>query len=188
MGRFERRHPELVRPFKNSIFAAATVNFGPQTVCLNHRDTANLPFGWCAISALGKFNSKRGGHLVLWDLKLVIEFPPGITIIIPSAVCKHSNTVISPNETRYSFTQYSAGGIFRWVEHGFQLDEKFYAELDKGSEQEKRAEAVERQSRWKRGLAMFSTLSELRKQYGTAAPSEFGTYNLNDLSDVSEEE
>ena len=68
----------LTRNFENSVFAACTFNFGPQTVCHRHRDHANLPFGWCAITALGNYDYKKGSHLVLWDLGLVIEFPPWI--------------------------------------------------------------------------------------------------------------
>lgn len=58
--------------------------------------------------------------MVLWDLQLVIEFPPGASILIPSAAIYHSNTSINPEERRYSFTQFSAGGLFRWVDNGFR--------------------------------------------------------------------
>ncbi len=96
----------------NSIFSCATFNFGPRTLCFRHTDSGNLPFGWCTITALGWFDPKRGGHLVLWDLKLIIDFPPGSTILIPSAILLHSNTAIAPGERRYSFTQYTSGGLF----------------------------------------------------------------------------
>jgi len=112
MAQLQNWNSKLVRPFLNSVFAAITVNFGPITICWGHRDGANLPFGWCAITALGNFDWTKGGHLILWDLELVIEFPPGVTIIIPSAIFKHGNTIISPCETRFSVAQYSAGGLF----------------------------------------------------------------------------
>ncbi|KAK7433782.1 hypothetical protein VKT23_020550 [Stygiomarasmius scandens] len=102
--------------FDNSIWACATFNFGPQTVTVQHLDHLNYIYGWCAITALGDFNYKNGGHFVLWDLSLVIELPPGCTILIPSSYIRHSNTPIGSNETRYSFTQYTAGGLFRWVD------------------------------------------------------------------------
>jgi hypothetical protein len=105
-----------------SAFAAATLNFGPLTVTLPHIDALNLAWGWCAITALGFFNPDRGGHLVLWDLKLIIRFPPGSTILIPSAILRHSNIGIGPNERRYSFTQFTAAGLFRWVDNGFRSD------------------------------------------------------------------
>ncbi|KAK0435336.1 uncharacterized protein EV420DRAFT_1653282 [Desarmillaria tabescens] len=84
----------LILNFANSIFCACTFNFGPKTATFEHTDSGNLPFGWCSVTALGRFNPKQGGHLILWDLKLVIEFPPGSTILFPSAILRHSNTPI----------------------------------------------------------------------------------------------
>ncbi|KAJ7747100.1 hypothetical protein B0H14DRAFT_3514146 [Mycena olivaceomarginata] len=78
-------YTHFCRPFKNGIFSACTFNLGPRTCALGHRDFANLAFGLCAITTLGDFDYKPGGHLVLWDCKLVIEFPPGCTILVPSA-------------------------------------------------------------------------------------------------------
>ena len=79
------KYPHLRRNFLNSIFTCCTFNFGPHACSFDHTDPANLLFGWCDITALGPFDPIRSGHLVLWDLKIVIEFPPGSTIIIPSA-------------------------------------------------------------------------------------------------------
>src|SRR6266487_4690931 len=120
-----QKHPHLCRNFLSSVWSAATFNFGPRTLCYPHRDFSNLAFGWCAITALGRFDSKRGGHLILWDLKLVIQFPAGSTILIPSATIQHSNVRIQPGETRMSFTQYTAGGLFCWVDSGFQTAAQF---------------------------------------------------------------
>lgn len=99
---------------------------------------------------------------MLWDLQLVIEFPPGSTILIPSAVLRHSNTAIQKGEERYSFTQYTAGGLFRWVDHGFQKEDEYYAGLSK-EEAVEEEEAM--QGRWKMGLGLFSTLDELKSLY-----------------------
>ncbi|KIY45322.1 hypothetical protein FISHEDRAFT_27671, partial [Fistulina hepatica ATCC 64428] len=148
----------LVRNFAGSVFAAITYNFGPRTVTFPHRDFQNLPFGWCTVTALGRFNHRKGGHLVLWDLKLVIQFPPGSTILIPSAIIKHSNVRIAAGETRYSITQYSAGGLFRWVDHGYQTESLFWESLDEGAAREER---VRQEARWMNGLDLFSTLDEL---------------------------
>lgn len=149
----------LIRNWLSSIFAAATFNFGPRTCCFRHTDSGNLPFGWCVITALGNFNPQRGGHLVLWDLKLVIDFPPSSSILIPSAILSHSNTKIGKGERRYSFTQYSAGGLFRWVDYGFRSSEEYRASLQ-GEELIRAKE--ECAARWSMGLDMFSTLDELR--------------------------
>ncbi|KAJ7811810.1 hypothetical protein B0H14DRAFT_2378080, partial [Mycena olivaceomarginata] len=107
-------------PRNVSVFAAATFNFGPRTVTFSHLDFANLAWGWCAITALGDFDPDRGGHLILWDLKLIIRFPPGSTILIPSALIRHSNTSIQAHEKRFSFMQYTSAGIFRFVDNGFK--------------------------------------------------------------------
>ncbi|KAK0211420.1 hypothetical protein IW262DRAFT_1280916 [Armillaria fumosa] len=99
----------LILNFANSIFSACTFNFGLKTVTVKHTDSGNLPFGWCAITVLGQF--KKGSHLILWDLKLVIEFPSGSTILIPSAMLWHLNMTVGCGKMRYSFMQYMAGGV-----------------------------------------------------------------------------
>lgn len=142
------------------MWAAAAFNCGPRTVTARHRDFANLPFGWCSVTALGEFDYEVGGHVVLWEAKLVIELPPGHTILLPSAAIAHSNTPIQPGETRTSFTQYSAGGVFRWAEHGFQTETKYRA----GMTADQLAQvAADNLARTKLGLALFSKLSDLRR-------------------------
>lgn len=153
-------NPTLKRNFAKGVFAAATFNFGPQTTTLPHVDAANLAWGWCAITALGRFNPDLGGHLVLWDLGLVIRFPPGSTILIPSALLRHSNTRIQDGETRYSFTQYSSGHLFRFIYNGFRSDLAFDREA---SDAEKRKRFLDQETRWEAGLGMFSKLDDLSK-------------------------
>ncbi|KII92207.1 hypothetical protein PLICRDRAFT_103115 [Plicaturopsis crispa FD-325 SS-3] len=155
-------YPRLKRNFINSVFAAATFNFGPVTCTYPHRDPGNLPFGWCAITALGKFDPTRGGHLVLWDMHLIIEFPPGTTILIPSATIRHSNVAIQKGETRFSFTQYTAGGLFRWVDQGFQPSSSFLAALSSEEVKEEKVRAKV-QERWNMGVNLFSDLTSLQQ-------------------------
>ncbi|KDR74716.1 hypothetical protein GALMADRAFT_70580, partial [Galerina marginata CBS 339.88] len=157
LGSLHENHPELERIFPTSVFTAASYNFGPRTVCYKHTDFANLPFGLCAITALGSFDPKKGGHLILWDAHLVIEFPPGSTILIPSAVMAHSNIPVAPSETRYSFAQYSAGGLFRWVENKFQLTTEYYASL---SDAEELAARKKDEERWEFGLSLLAKLKK----------------------------
>ncbi|KJA17086.1 hypothetical protein HYPSUDRAFT_146903 [Hypholoma sublateritium FD-334 SS-4] len=144
------------RYFPGSAFAAATVNLGPAVCTFVHRDMKNLAYGMCAITALGKFDHKKGGHLILWDAKLIIEFPAGSTIFIPSATLSHSNVPIQSGERRASFTQYSAGGLFRWVDNQFKTD----IQLQRAPAAYRRILA-ERAGGWTRGLAMLPTLQEL---------------------------
>lgn len=135
----------LSPPFPNSPFASTTINFGPHTVGYDHVDAQNLPFGWCVIDVFGKFDPKKGGHLVLWDLGITIEFPPGAAIFIPSALLVHSNAEIFQGEERYSMTSYSAGGLFRWVWNGCQTEEDLLEDL---SAEEVVRHKAERASRW----------------------------------------
>ncbi|KAJ7433757.1 hypothetical protein B0H11DRAFT_1758613, partial [Mycena galericulata] len=146
--------PYLRRLFPEalSVFAACTFNLGPSTVTFPHVDAANLAWGWCCITALGDFNPDLGGHLILWDLNLIIRFPPGSTILIPSALLRHSNVGIQQGETRFSFTQYSAGGLFRWVHNGNIADKSFLATATPQDLEEREAQ---RAQRWEDGLRMF---------------------------------
>lgn len=114
--------PELQPNFVNSVYSSVTFNCGPQTVTVPHIDYLNLAGGLCAITALGDFDPDAGGHLILWDLRIVLRFPPGATILIPSSLIRHSNVPIQSGEQRFSITQYSAGGLFRWVANGLCSD------------------------------------------------------------------
>ena len=107
--------PGLKYPYESHPFAAVTFNIGPAAYTKPHKDMMNLSWGWCAVTSLGFYDHTKGGHLVLWDLGLAVEFPPGSTILIPSAILAHSNTAVSPTEHRSSVTQYNSAGLFRWV-------------------------------------------------------------------------
>jgi hypothetical protein len=144
-----QRHPWLRRNFVGTPFAAASINFGPKTECCPHRDWGNVSWGECAVTLLGDYNADTGGHLALWDFGIVVRFLPGSTIFLPSALVRHSNTPVAPHERQYSFAQYTSGGLFWWVAHGFKLAPKGLAE----------SEEVQRR-RWADGVGMFSTLSE----------------------------
>jgi hypothetical protein len=143
----------------NSIFPACTFNMGRNTVALEHADTGNLASGGCPVTSGGNYNPKLGGHIVLFPLRIAVEFPPGSTIIIPSSTVPHGNTPIQPNETRVSFTQYCAGGLHRWVEYGYQ-SMKSCALKNKKLKDKLDALAG---SRWLEALNRFSKLDELHQ-------------------------
>lgn len=121
----------LKRPFQGSVFPAVTYNLGPQTVTVPHFDFANLPFGWCGITAFEHYDHTKGGHFVLPACRLIIEFPAGSTIFVPSSILEHYNMPISPHERRYSFTQYAAGALFRWVDYGLRDTKSYQSSMDK---------------------------------------------------------
>lgn len=160
-------HPTLQYNFRNSVYPAIAFNFGPRTVTFMHTDTGNKANGLCAITSLGQFNPKRGGHLVLGQLRLVIEFPPGSTILIPSATVLHGNTPIQEGETRMSVTQYAAGGLFRWVRYGFQSERNLQkTHPDLASELKDMKHTA-----WKAALNSYSTISSLRRDREVLCPS-----------------
>ncbi|THU97174.1 hypothetical protein K435DRAFT_819262 [Dendrothele bispora CBS 962.96] len=119
-----QENPSLTPNFPKCCFAASSFNF-KHAVTFPHYDSLNLLFGQCAVFNCGTFDYKKGGHLVLWDLKLIIEFPPGCVILLPSALLRHSNTAISPHEIRHSLTFFSASGLFRWRHNNSMSDKDF---------------------------------------------------------------
>jgi hypothetical protein len=136
-----------------SVFAAATFNFDPHMV-FPHLDFANLVWGWCSITALGNFDPNKGRHLILWDLCLIICFPPGSTIMIPSAILCHSNVSIQQGEKCFSFMQFSAAGLFRFICNGFQMDKVMKNSGMTTAEKKKRMD--DHKKRWVDGLNMYS--------------------------------
>ncbi|KAJ7048373.1 hypothetical protein C8F01DRAFT_1005127, partial [Mycena amicta] len=155
-----RLRPGLNWAFISGVFAACTFNLIKSMTGI-HVDYANLAWGWCAITALGNFDPDFGGHLILHDLRLVIRFPPGSTILIPSALLRHSNVPIRPGERRSSFTQYTAGGLFRWADNGGRTDDEFEATA---TAQEKQARNQRDARRWEEGMSFFPTLDEIRER------------------------
>ena len=129
-------YPDLCPNFPDSPWAAATVNFGPKTACFYHLDSNNLAFGCCSITVLSEFDPVEGGHIILWECGVIVTFPPGSTIIIPSACISHSNTAIQSHETRYSFTQYTARGLFHFMECNFQQNDEIWDSLNEGERAE----------------------------------------------------
>jgi hypothetical protein len=74
--------------------------------------------------ALRCFNPKARGHLVLRELGLVVEFPLGTTVLIPSTVITHHNVKVQQGEMRYSFTQYAARLLFSYLENRMRSKRK----------------------------------------------------------------
>ncbi|KAG8214224.1 hypothetical protein J3R82DRAFT_11021 [Butyriboletus roseoflavus] len=105
-------YPHLRKPFQNSIFPTCTFNCGSRVVAVEHVNSTNVLFGFCAIFACGSYDPRKGGHLILFDLGLVIEFPPGSTILVPPGTLRHGSVTIQANETRQSFTQYCPNDLF----------------------------------------------------------------------------
>lgn len=131
--------------FPKTAWAATTFNVGSNVVTKPLLDCANLAFGWCAVTAFGDFDPDTGGHMILWDLKVYIRFPPGSTIMIPSALVIHSNLPIKCGEKRSSITHYTAGSLFRWRYNKGRNDKEFEKTA---SPEEKLQKERDNKSRW----------------------------------------
>ncbi|KAG6809119.1 hypothetical protein H0H92_001475, partial [Tricholoma furcatifolium] len=151
-----KNHTYLRRIFPRSVYPAAAFNFGPNVFTVAHRDSMNLAVGWCAIQALGTYDPTKGGHLVLPGPRLVIEFPPGALILLPSATVTHMNIPIREGECRVSFTQFCSGGLFRYVENGYRTDNQLLKEKPK----EYTRLSLLRETRWHEDYNLYSLLSD----------------------------
>ncbi|KAI0093363.1 hypothetical protein BDY19DRAFT_883127 [Irpex rosettiformis] len=149
--RFARRYPGFEPPFY-SHFAAMSTNHGRAQTYL-HLDEMNKANGICPIFNTGNFDPVRGGHLILPQLGIVVEFPPGTVMLIPSATLVHGNVAIQEHEERESITMYTAGGLFRWAKYGFRTEKDFSLQNPDGMA----AELKDRKGRWMRAINQFST-------------------------------
>ncbi|KAJ7243691.1 hypothetical protein C8J57DRAFT_1034649, partial [Mycena rebaudengoi] len=69
-----------------------------------HHNFLNLINCSCGISCAGDFDSTKSMHFYMKQFELVVEFPSGSFLLIPSSLVDH--------ETCYSLTQYAAAGLF----------------------------------------------------------------------------
>ncbi|KAJ7681814.1 hypothetical protein B0H14DRAFT_2422667, partial [Mycena olivaceomarginata] len=183
-----RKNPHLHRTWARSPFTPPSLaNLGPVSVSPPHTDGANKADGMCLIGALGDFDPDQGGHLVCWDYDLIIRFPPGCSILIPSAVVTHSNTPIQEDEERFSLIQYSAGALFRWVANGFCSDLDWQSSAT--AEDIARREA-ERGARCATALRQFTRWKDAKVQNytGRARVDVWLTGDIADFSDYTDVE
>jgi hypothetical protein len=135
----------------------------------------------CLIGALSGFNANQDGHLMCWDYDLIIRFPPGCSILIPSTVVTHSNTPIQDGEERFSLIQYSAGGLFCWVNNSFQLDHSWWESATAADIQRQEAE---RKARSAAALKKFSLWKDVKVKNFTRR-SRVEVWGSSDIADFS---
>ncbi|KAJ7030152.1 hypothetical protein C8F04DRAFT_1211808 [Mycena alexandri] len=155
--------PSLRHNFSNSILPTVTFNLGPKSVTFEHADELNRPLGWCFVTNDGHFDPRKSAHLYLKQLKLVVEFPPTSTSAFPSAVIEHGNTPLGPDETRYAITQYTPGGLFRWVKYGSKTSKQLLAQKG-GAALKAMYDGLPGQRRAD-GLDLFSKVDELASDH-----------------------
>ncbi|TFK58750.1 hypothetical protein BDN72DRAFT_781649, partial [Pluteus cervinus] len=152
------KYPHLHRIFRGSILPTTAFNFGPRVCTRPHRDHLNCPYGWCVVQSFGSFDSTKGGHLILWEAKLVIEFPANSFIFLPSAVMTHSNLPVVETETRISITHYCPGALLRFVDSGMRTDKDFQMQDPVGFKQH----LSDRKIRWSSCIELLPTIDDLK--------------------------
>ncbi|KAJ3913716.1 hypothetical protein F5877DRAFT_51850 [Lentinula edodes] len=141
----------LKRVFKDCCYAASQLNFS-RAATDPHLDFMNAFFLCCSIWNGGRFDYKRGGQFIMWSLGIVVEFPPGAGILVPSASVTHANVPIGPEEHRHSVTFFTAARILCWYFNGFMNDNQFLAQA---SEMQREDWGRYRADLWKFGLDML---------------------------------
>ncbi|KAK7001860.1 hypothetical protein R3P38DRAFT_2381067, partial [Favolaschia claudopus] len=125
-----RHNPNAYYPNEASVFPAATMELGgPHFNIHDHRgDLRDMePAGWNILTALGKYSAFRGGHVIFWELGLVIQFPPGSSILLPAGLIHYSFVKVDDHETRFSMLQWAGAGVRRFLDNGGRLDMEFAA-------------------------------------------------------------
>lgn len=157
MGQYYKRDLQQIKRILPSVYPAFTFNLGPRTVTVEHYDSRNKANGWIAITAFGNYNADLGGHLIMRELGLMVRFPPGSTILFPSAIIRHGNAPIQKGEFRMSITLYTAGALFQYADFGFQLketamtkDPKLYKEI-----------LAKEETAWEEAMEIYSKVGEL---------------------------
>ncbi|KAJ7169414.1 hypothetical protein C8R46DRAFT_896445 [Mycena filopes] len=118
--------PFLRSPWSESTFPAAEFFLGDEE-SPPRLDDLDAIWGWRALTALGDYNARWGGELVLWDEKKLFKFPAGATFLFPSSLVRYSFTQIREGESRYAVSQYAQAGLYRYVENDFLSEANFEA-------------------------------------------------------------
>ncbi|TFK84222.1 hypothetical protein K466DRAFT_456696, partial [Polyporus arcularius HHB13444] len=135
-------------PFE-TVFAEVTFDWaGSTTHVFKGVATNHYAGGWCAILTLGRYDHKRRGQIVFWDLNVVVELPPRSVIFIPSGIVRYSILAVAPHEQRCTMTLHSGGGLFLWAGCGYRAFPAFSAAGQQF--------AHTGLDRWKDALSLFS--------------------------------
>ncbi|KAJ7916472.1 hypothetical protein B0H13DRAFT_1609353, partial [Mycena leptocephala] len=119
----------------------------------------DMMWSWRALTALGEYNARWGGELILWDEKKIFKFPPGATFLFPGRLIRYSFTQVRCSfSSEYSFGQYAHAGLFRYVENGFMSEANFEATAWK---LQREARDRMRDARMVKALGMYSLLNEI---------------------------
>ncbi|KAJ7909217.1 hypothetical protein B0H13DRAFT_1877968 [Mycena leptocephala] len=99
------------------VFPAAEFDLGELGSAPRLQDKDVL-HGWRALTALGTYDSRYGGDIILWDDGFVLRFPPGATFLFPAALMRYSFVEVQP-------------GLHRYITNGYVSDSTFERTADK---------------------------------------------------------
>lgn len=86
---------------------------------------------------------------------MIMELAPGDLFMFPSSAIKHKNAaLVYPDDRRYSFVQFSAAGLSRWVYQGHALESRL---TGKEKRERDRQKVVEGAYRWDNAWESFLT-------------------------------
>ncbi|KJA29421.1 hypothetical protein HYPSUDRAFT_517945 [Hypholoma sublateritium FD-334 SS-4] len=146
-------------PDSSKVFPATAFDLGPGTSAQKNRTALNHPYGWSATQAFGQFDPTKGGQLVFWEPRLIVQFPPGALVLHPAAMITVTTTPVNEGETRTSMTQYIPASLFQYVESGFRSAK----ELKVHNAVVHQGDSKSGADKWRMGLDLFTTLDELPK-------------------------
>jgi hypothetical protein len=156
---YEAHYVGTPRPLFYSIFSAATFLLGNKALKPLEDD---LAWGWSAFTTLGTYNADTGGHIILWDLNLLVRFPPGATILIPRALVRYSFVRIAAHETRYCLIQFTPAPIFKFCGNGGRSDLEFARNATRAEHEEREADRTS-YADGEVPLQMLTTVAELEE-------------------------
>ncbi|KAJ7617536.1 hypothetical protein DFH06DRAFT_1012556 [Mycena polygramma] len=120
-------------------------------------DDLQMLWSWRAFTALGNYNARWGGELILWEEKKIVKFPVGATFLFPSAFMRYSFTRICAGEEQFWFSQYSQAGVFRHLENGYRSEARFEGLAWTGTH---RARDEMKDRRMETALGMYSNVND----------------------------
>jgi hypothetical protein len=111
--------PDTFIPFRDLPFFSYTLNVGAKSTCHAHKDFLNSVLGTCMVAPIGKFDYRKGGHLILHEWEQYWELPSGSIAFFPSAMVTHENVGIGSYEERRAITAFTSARFFQYSRYGF---------------------------------------------------------------------
>jgi hypothetical protein len=78
-----------------------------------------------AVTSLGTYDHRKGGHMMFPDDDVMMEMPPGMTVLFPAGTKSYNFAAVRKHKQQYLFHQFCSAGVLRWVEKGGRSDKLF---------------------------------------------------------------